>query len=267
MGGLQSSCGEENLLSLEHDQRYPNREIVVHEFAHTLMDHGLPASAREDIERVFELAVVERGLWRRPDGSKAYAATNAQEYWAELSMWYWGSHGEFCDGKRRLPVPGPAGLARYDALGFALVGAIYDGTHAALHDDATTPPPRELSPCGADAKSAVVVHPLGEGGGEGDTLSGASTARDPSHACTLEVRGGASELAISWVDNEGVAHQYTTLPPGGIIVQHSFAGHVWQLSAAQASTCEREKLPSRRYRLENYPEQIIIADDIDSISG
>ena len=59
----------------------------------------------------------------------------AEEYWAELSMWYWGSHGEFADVSRRLPRPGPGGLARYDPHGFALVGEIYDGTHATLRGD------------------------------------------------------------------------------------------------------------------------------------
>ena len=37
------------------------------------------------------------------------------EYFAELSMWIFGSHGEFADHQRQLPAPGPAGLARYDA--------------------------------------------------------------------------------------------------------------------------------------------------------
>ena len=38
----------------------------------------------------------------RPDGSKAYAATNAREYFAELSMWIHGGRGEYVDAKRSL---------------------------------------------------------------------------------------------------------------------------------------------------------------------
>ena len=76
MGGLQASCGEENLLSLDVDPRYTGRDILTHEMAHTLMDYGLPPKARQAIEAAYEASVVERGLWRRPDGSKAYAATS-----------------------------------------------------------------------------------------------------------------------------------------------------------------------------------------------
>ena len=43
------------------------------------------ARARNDAR-----AARPRPLWQRADGSKAYAATNASEYFAELSMWYRG---------------------------------------------------------------------------------------------------------------------------------------------------------------------------------
>ena len=49
MGGLQTSCGEENLLDLDADPRYAGRDILTHEFAHLLMDFGLPAALREEI--------------------------------------------------------------------------------------------------------------------------------------------------------------------------------------------------------------------------
>ena len=83
LGGLQTSCGEENLLALDLDPRYPGRDVLSHEFAHTLMDFGLPPAARTAIEGAFNASVEERGLWRRVDGSRAYAATNAAEYFAE----------------------------------------------------------------------------------------------------------------------------------------------------------------------------------------
>ena len=40
MGGVLSSCGEENLLECDTDPRYAGRDILVHEFAHCLMDAG-----------------------------------------------------------------------------------------------------------------------------------------------------------------------------------------------------------------------------------
>ena len=42
MGGLETSCGEENLLKLDKD-RYRGRDICLHEFAHCIRDHGIQA--------------------------------------------------------------------------------------------------------------------------------------------------------------------------------------------------------------------------------
>ena len=111
-----------------------------------------------------------RGLWRRPDGSKAYAATNPSEYFAELSMWLFGSHGEFVDRVRCLPAAGPAGLARYDPAGFALVGAIFDGTHPALQGDAIEPPPRRITPIDASARSGATGQSDGESAAESECV-------------------------------------------------------------------------------------------------
>lgn len=83
MGGLLCSCGEENLIAHDDDPRYSGRDILSHEFAHTLMDYGFSAATRSAIVDAFEDAASTRGLWRRPDGSRAYAATCAEEYWAE----------------------------------------------------------------------------------------------------------------------------------------------------------------------------------------
>src|SRR6478609_123725 len=41
MGGLLTSCGEENLLRLEND-RYRGRDICLHEFSHNIRNHGVP---------------------------------------------------------------------------------------------------------------------------------------------------------------------------------------------------------------------------------
>ncbi len=132
LGGLNASVGEENLLTPDDDPRYAGRDILTHEFAHTLMDYGLPPRLRDEIEAGFARSVGERGLWRKPTGVMAYAGTCAAEWWAELSMWYWGSHGEYVDSARRLPAAGPGGLAAYDPDGFALVGGVYSGTHPLL---------------------------------------------------------------------------------------------------------------------------------------
>src|SRR5207253_8357183 len=53
MGGLLTSCGEENLLRLEKD-RYRGRDICIHEFSHSIRNHGKigRASCRERVKIV-----------------------------------------------------------------------------------------------------------------------------------------------------------------------------------------------------------------------
>ena len=48
MGGLLTSCGEENLLRLEKD-RYRGRDICQHEFAHNILENGVPDSIRDQV--------------------------------------------------------------------------------------------------------------------------------------------------------------------------------------------------------------------------
>ena len=72
MGGVNSSCGEENLIDLDTDPRYAGRDMLTHEFAHCIMDVGLPASLRDEIRRVHARAV-SSGCWTRPDGTRACA--------------------------------------------------------------------------------------------------------------------------------------------------------------------------------------------------
>ena len=222
MGGLEASCGEENLLAPDDEPKYTGRDILTHELAHTLMDYGLRPELRAAIEACHREAVEERGLWMRPDGSKAYAATNAQEYFAELSMWIHGGRGEYVDAKRSLPAAGPFGLASYDRAGFDLLGAIYSGSHPLQRSDEVEPPPLALNATSAAATSADV-------GGDERVLELANEAE------------GGDELRIAWVDANGTAHDYGSVGAGATAAQRTFAGHVWELSNAHGVT--------RRYRV------------------
>jgi hypothetical protein len=122
-GGLLSSCGEENILHLPGDRYRDGYDVCIHEFAHAIMNYGIDARHRGEIEAQYERSMAA-GLWRN-----AYAATNAAEYWAELSMWYFGSHG----ARRRdsdTPVGnGPEALQAYDPQGFSLLQGIYGVNH------------------------------------------------------------------------------------------------------------------------------------------
>ena len=118
-GGLRASCGEENLLQLPND-RYHGVDTCVHEFSHTIMNNGLTVEQRARIRERYKRAMAA-GLW-----PQAYAATDEMEYWAEVSMWYFGGHGD-----QRMtgtpPADGQAGLRAYDPEGFALLDEIYRG--------------------------------------------------------------------------------------------------------------------------------------------
>ncbi len=132
MGGLHASCGEENLLKLEED-RYRGRDICVHEFAHTVLDCGVTEAVREKFEAQMKSSLA-KGLW-----AGSYAASNVDEFFAELMMWYFGTHG---DVRMKGPPPanGPEGLKAYDAEAFALFDAFFSG-----HLEANT-----NSPAGGD---------------------------------------------------------------------------------------------------------------------
>ena len=119
LGGLLTSCGEENLLELPGD-RYKGRDICTHEFAHNLQDHGLSRDVRRQISAQYQRSL-DKGLWKG-----AYAATNVSEYFAELTMWYFGTHGDLhmTDSK---PANGPEGLKAYDPEAYSLLDDLYSG--------------------------------------------------------------------------------------------------------------------------------------------
>jgi hypothetical protein len=63
LGGLLTSCGEENLLKLEKD-RYKGRDICVHEFAHNIRQHGVPRDIRKRFDEQYRKSL-DKGLWEK----------------------------------------------------------------------------------------------------------------------------------------------------------------------------------------------------------
>ena len=119
MGGLLTSCGEENLLKLEKD-RYRGSDICAHEFAHNIRNYGMSREVRERFDAQFRRSL-EQGHW-----VQSYAGSNPDEFFAELSMWYFGMHGELrMSGPK--PADGPEGLKKYDPEAFALMDGYYRG--------------------------------------------------------------------------------------------------------------------------------------------
>lgn len=119
MGGRLVSCGEENLLKLDKD-KYHGRDICLHEFAHAIRNCGMNAAVRNKFNGQYHRSL-EKGLW-----VKGYAATNPDEFFAELTMWYFGTHGDMNMNPPK-PKNGPEGLKEYDPEAFALFDDFYQG--------------------------------------------------------------------------------------------------------------------------------------------
>ena len=119
MGGLLTSCGEENLLQLPKD-RYRGRDICLHEFSHCLLNFGCPRDLKTRFAEQRRRSLAN-GLW-----VKSYAGSNADEFFAELTMWYFGTHGDLgMEGPK--PAAGRDGLKTYDPEAFTLMDDFYSG--------------------------------------------------------------------------------------------------------------------------------------------
>lgn len=119
MGGRLVSCGEENLLRLRKD-RYYGRDICLHEFAHAIRNFGMRKKIRRRFDEQYRRSL-DKGLWHR-----AYAASNPDEFFAELTMWYFGTHGDLhMTGKK--PGDGKEGLREYDPEAYSLFEEFYTG--------------------------------------------------------------------------------------------------------------------------------------------
>jgi hypothetical protein len=119
MGGRLTSCGEENLLKLEKD-RYRGRDICLHEFAHSIRNYGIDDELRAKFNQQYTNSLA-KGLW-----VKSYAGSNPDEYFSELGMWYFGTHGDLTMTGPK-PENGTEGLKKYDPEAFQLFDDFYQG--------------------------------------------------------------------------------------------------------------------------------------------
>ncbi|MEO7215348.1 hypothetical protein [Mucilaginibacter sp.] len=202
MGGLLASCGEENLLTLPGDRYGGGSDICFHEFAHTIMNYGLDNALREKIIARHKQALAE-GLWKG-----AYAGSNPDEYWAELSMWYFDKHGEFLRDTK-LPVAGAEGLKAYDAAGYALLDSIYSG---------------KLQPKEGPSKASAVVQ------------KGDASVDSPTNAQLLLINDSPRKIKLYWIDFEGKPVFYKEVEPKARYTQPTFMQHVWLVEDADKTT-------------------------------
>jgi len=122
MGGLITSCAEENLLGYP-GTRYYGENILVHEFSHNIMEalSMTDPTLYAGIEKAYEAAKA-KGLYKGQ-----YAINTVAEYWAEGSQWWFWSNYEFYDFVIR--VQSPDDLKAYDPTLYAILEKVYPGHH------------------------------------------------------------------------------------------------------------------------------------------
>jgi len=122
MGGLVTSCAEENLLGYP-GTRYYGENILVHEFSHNIMGALRTADPAlyKEINTAYE-AAKSKGLYKGQ-----YAINTVAEYWAEGTQWWFWSNIEYYDGQTR--VQSPDDLKAYDSTLYSILARVYQGHH------------------------------------------------------------------------------------------------------------------------------------------
>ncbi len=202
MGGLVASCGEENLMLLDKD-RYRGRDICVHEFGHNIFGSGIPSSVREVIVKQYNESL-KNGHWVGD-----YAGTNPDEYFAELTMWYWGTRGELSmQGVK--PEDGREGLKNYDPEGYALMDDFYSGRMTVPKIDIL-----ELKPLEPEKESQM------------------RSDKSGAQASIRFWNRGSKPLEVFWLDAEGKRQSSGKVPPYSRLSKSTQAGHAWLVADEQ----------------------------------
>ena len=103
MGGRECSCGEENLLKLPGD-RYRGRDILSHEFTHTIHGYGVSKNIRELVTKTYRSAR-EKKLWETPE--RHADLRRVQRRTNTLPSWRSGMSAAEATGRTRCPRCNP----------------------------------------------------------------------------------------------------------------------------------------------------------------
>ncbi len=185
-----ASVGEENLLGIGED-RYIGECILVHEFGHSVLNLGVDDATRERLRAAYA-AAKEAGLWEA-----TYAATDADEYWAEgIQDWF------------------DANLEADPA----------DGVHNRVNTRAEL---REHDPALAGILAEVFPD---------DDWRRTLPARAPTIArdTGIDLRilnASSASVSVQWIDFEGNLVPMADLDPGEECDVTTYAGHAWVATA------------------------------------
>ena len=125
MGGIRTSCAEENLLGYEQT-RYYGEHICVHEFSHGIMSafRAVDDGLYKELQAAYANAK-EKGLFKGH-----YAENTVAEYWAEGTQWWFWSNYEWRDCSKGAPgvaLWSPDDLKAYDPTLYGILEKVYDG--------------------------------------------------------------------------------------------------------------------------------------------
>ncbi|WP_240488925.1 hypothetical protein [Labilithrix luteola] len=237
-----TSCGEENLLDLPGDP-YVAENILVHEFAHTIHQHGMAvvdATFDARLRAAYDQAKAT-GLW-----SGTYAMTNPEEYWAEATQSWFDCNR--ANDREHGPIDTREKLEAYDAPIARLLRETFgEGTWRY-----SKPSKRSLEESthlvGFDRASAgSFVWPAefatrsGESSAQPSVLTWLSpaaapfaTSRDRTPPTTVSfVNRRSHAVELVWIDFDGHARHYADISPAQAHSQATFAGHVWMVVAKE----------------------------------
>lgn len=207
LGGIEACCSEENLLALPCDRFKDHRDICSHEFAHTIYQFGIHAALRARIDALYARSVTKKGLWKT-----AYASTNANEYFAELTMWYFDSRGDYGQ-LSPAPQPGPDWLRAYDPEAFALLDDFYSG---------------RVTVCPVSVETLPLLAPA-----EIETLR----SKESRVHTELIIRNATAEpIEIFWKGIDGSRTTFAVTQPGCRFSISTFSTHLWVITRQRDGT-------------------------------
>jgi len=122
LGGDQTTGAEENILGYP-GTKYFGENILVHEFSHAIHQaiRKVKPDLAAEIDSTYQAAMAN-GLWK-----DHYASTNAGEYWAEGTQFWFNSNYEYNFGEHR--VLNATDLSRYDSQLYRLLERVYPPDH------------------------------------------------------------------------------------------------------------------------------------------
>lgn len=198
-GGLVTYGTEENILKNEQDRFRDHRDICVHECTHMLHAVGLGREQCAAITKRFAEVQAE-GLW-----PGCYALTNESEFFAELTMWYFGTRGDY--GQLKDPQEGPQWLEQYDPKSYALLDDLFQGRM-----------PSER----------IEWHELEN---QGAAAEGSLKALDSEqHSQVQFINNTDGAVSYYWLDYNGQRVPYGTVEAHARGSMSTFIGHPWLLT-------------------------------------